>query len=440
MSIFNAGDLTLGDVLVYDDDTIFLTATKSGASYILKSTDKGRTFSIVWTGTEAYSVASLFKTKAGSILVGCKLRRILRSTDKGVTWDIVQTGGTGAEYREFSQANRNPNSTTPYVYCAPYGAGGIGGEKSLMRSDDDGATWSIIYTITEDTDHIHGVFASHLMDGVVYLTTGDTYYRILKSTDSGTTFTIMASYVYGCDIRETGKYRFINSDIANSFSYLYRSSDDADWTRVNFGRPSGYTLWNTMHYDERGFLIYGDNGFGYLNQGGGGLWISEDEGDTWYEYLKGVDVGGIDVSDDGFIYVITRGGWTGARLLRVPLPQRNTMNPDQSYIRLFKSGYRTAGTYYSQEIRTYGLKTLYIEIERGGDVPNTLDAKLQFLMPTGEEHGLQWVDEGTAWTQMTADGAKQVKKLVDPPPIIRLACTVGGAGSVTFLSWFIGSG
>jgi len=300
-----------------DEDTIVVTT----AYRVFVSRDRGRTWKDVLF-IHPYVIERLHVTREGTLLVGAGYGRIYRSEDLGNTWSVV------LNLNDPNVTFRTSSEQVGYIFFGAYGLTGANAGK-LFRSTDDGRTWTQVLDVVSGWGerHLHAVHASRMWPGHVYATTGDTYYYLLRSTDWGATWS---------EYSPTGWSRHSVVSLAESHSHLFTGGDvlpfvvgrirrDVEEFEVVLNGHYGFCWFDNLKVDDRGYVIAGESNY-ELNRALGSLWLSPDEGDSWFEYARfpGLGVNSIDVSPDGFIYVaiVAR---TGSMLVRLPLPSRTEL-------------------------------------------------------------------------------------------------------------------
>jgi BNR/Asp-box repeat. len=300
-------------VRVVDEDTIVVT---SGYKVFI-SRDHGRTWKTVFSTDKL--IDRLHVTRSGTILVGTVGGVIHRSEDLGETWTTV------LNLNDDNVSFRSSAEIGDYIFFAAYGDGPNAGK--LFRSADDGKTWVVVLdaVATYGERHLHAVTVSRKDIGYVYVTTGDTYHYLLRSTDWGSTWS---------EYTPTGWKRYSVTSLAESHSHLFLGGDvepflvgrirrDTEAYEAVLSGHDGYCWFDSLKFDERGYVLAGEYHY-ELSRATGSLWVSPDEGDSWFEYARfpGAGIHSIDVSPDGYIYITV---WIhfGHYLVRIPLPSRS---------------------------------------------------------------------------------------------------------------------
>ena len=113
--------------------------------------------------------------------------RIYRSQDGGNNWDVVKTIIGGGCAIHWSIASDDQGR----LYVGEYGPTGINQSKRVWKSIDQGDTWEVIFTADNvEGVHIHRVAIDPYTNDV-WITQGDEFEGIYRSTDEGLNFHLM---------------------------------------------------------------------------------------------------------------------------------------------------------------------------------------------------------------------------------------------------------
>lgn len=268
-------------VLYYAGNGICLAGyTDSAGGRIMRSADYGVTWTTVHTGVEigVLCFASIRGTDdiiAGTKRSGTSNMRVWRSPDHGQTWAF------------FSEiASPNENSIAAIVTCASPGVFLLGGGGPYVSSDgvifkttDFGATWTLVRTMVRDA--LYGSGCSHgvdLGDGVYYFGPWRYDKPITRTTDEGDSWTNV--YPQDGSLNASAKLALAGHGVAGASSRkLYKTTDYAlTWNDIGVTIP--YDIGNIVYCN--GLCLLGPQ-----FSGGGRLYKSEDDGETWEQLSNG---------------------------------------------------------------------------------------------------------------------------------------------------------
>lgn len=171
------------------------------AKRVRKTVDGG----ITWTLVSSYNTpvvelgynAAFLKLASGALIAVSNQSplHILRSADDGATWSDVYT--MSANKTVLGPQSWCQDATTGYIYLGEYTLTATETVINVLRSTDDGATWSVFQTFDGPGStgalkmkHIHGVQYDSV-DARVWLSAGDGTYPgagIYRMNDGGTAF------------------------------------------------------------------------------------------------------------------------------------------------------------------------------------------------------------------------------------------------------------
>ena len=164
----------------------------TGAALLLSSTadDNIAIGATVSTTNMVKDVISLLVTSGGSVLAGLRDDgEIWRSTDNAVTYSLVYTFASGIDVTTIIE--------TPNYIFANVTAGHVSGSDSLVRSNTDGASWSLV-TMPASTYSVqfiyYGTFSNRLW--VANLTSLGGLQLFYSTDDGGSWTTISLSVLY----------------------------------------------------------------------------------------------------------------------------------------------------------------------------------------------------------------------------------------------------
>lgn len=248
-----------------------LEVTPSGAvlagtqgQHIFRSNDAGGT----WTNVQGASVldfaVNLNGTSGVSLFSGGVDTGVLRSTDDGATWSDANIGIDDLEINS--------------VAVVPNGSGGsnilAGSYSGIYRSTNDGAWWEHI-----DPRQMPLDWAVIPNGSGGYKIFGGGHGGVWQSTDYGATWTSagLSELVQGMATTSNGAYVFAGGDPFG----VYRSADaGASWTLVNNGLT-----------DLRIFALLSSGGSNLFAAGAGGVYLSTDNGANWTSVGSGLTTG-----------------------------------------------------------------------------------------------------------------------------------------------------
>ncbi len=142
-----------------------------------------------------------YETMYGASIVGCK---VMRSSDNGATWSAPVTSVDGVD-KNWIAADQTMGPYANYVYTCMTAGSGRG---NFARSTDFGATWQTTFTPTTQT--LPGMMVAvgpntmggnNISGGCVYVVTHSGsnaagIYTFYRSTDGGVNFSLMSSQQY----------------------------------------------------------------------------------------------------------------------------------------------------------------------------------------------------------------------------------------------------
>jgi hypothetical protein len=194
-------------------------ATVGGTRGIAKSTDGGKT----WTIKQAFASGTVqsrcnFIDQQGNIYFSTEISNaqaiLYRSTDDGENWTAVLTADSSALWRIAQQSNG-------VMYVNEYSIGASDANElyayRILKSVDNGVTWTLFYTAPEQTSpgdkdgirHIHGVWCDS--NNRLYMGMGDP------------TFDEPATHAY--ELNADGTLGTLISDDDNGFTAMLEADD-----------------------------------------------------------------------------------------------------------------------------------------------------------------------------------------------------------------------
>ena len=194
------GNKTVGEMLQHPTNhQILLAATNGG---IFRSTDLGNN----WSLTQVGNFKDIdFKPNDPNIVYAAAGADFYRSADNGVTWTQITSGLTGGQRGTIDVTPANPD----YVYFVPSNSGS--GFKGLYRSTDAGLTFSTRSTTPNILDWScdgSGTGGQGWYDLSLAVDPGNPEIifvggvNIWRSTNGGTTWSIVGHWYGGCSVAE----------------------------------------------------------------------------------------------------------------------------------------------------------------------------------------------------------------------------------------------
>jgi photosystem II stability/assembly factor-like uncharacterized protein len=320
---------------------------------ILRSTDGGGSWRAINAGINNASVLSLATDAHGALLAGVA-GGVYRSTDRGITWS---GGSTDTVVHPYWITNRVMSVLYLMAPSDSIIVAGTG-EGQIVRSVDNGVTWSAVQSVYGG-ETIDATGAARALNGDLYIA-----YQldgILRSTDIGLTWNRLpdtaAATLYDSEAFTVDGMNSIYT--IGLFQLLYRSDDGGiSWTLLP--RPDSTDRYRYVSADPGGRLhiaavsgkLFGSDDRGntwrFENQFPGPvenmsyvrgetfaiadsvIYRSPDQGDTWQRYdagLESLKVSSVTISPDGFAYAGTAGSGVYRSAQRVmdvrEKPERN---------------------------------------------------------------------------------------------------------------------
>jgi photosystem II stability/assembly factor-like uncharacterized protein len=270
--LFNAR-LAMGD-----DGTLFAAI----GTVVERSDDGGQTWTHLPGLPLAFQIASLAVSpnfaEDGVVVVGGDYtnNQIIRSADGGKTWQVVFDGASLEGTSDVVALAFSPDFASNGTLYAWLQYGG------LLRSTDGGLSWSLAYNDQERRYYGQTLLVSPTGDRL-YLGALDGY--VLVSKDNGQTWLEVGSNVPDTRVWSSALalspegVLFLGTDIG-----VYRTLDGGQtWTRASTGlalRQDG-----AAPQSVRALHFSGGHLYAALSQGG--LFVSDDQGQTWRSTLTG---------------------------------------------------------------------------------------------------------------------------------------------------------
>jgi len=154
------GRIIIGVTNVTDNTSEIYISDDYGKSWVLKYTD-------AYAGNR-YRCA--FISRKGTIFMGGETYSA-RSTDNGDTWERM----TDPNIAPFTLMNFTEDKEGN-VYACQHG-------KKILKSSDEGVTWTEVYDVTAEDDHLHGCEYDRYRDKF-WIATGDTNYKLIRLSNT----------------------------------------------------------------------------------------------------------------------------------------------------------------------------------------------------------------------------------------------------------------
>jgi hypothetical protein len=229
---------------------------------VYKSSDQGSTWTYVSTlpGSQPTYIEEMYCTSNDTLLAVDGYQGIqgyiYRSTDYGKTWTTPYT---------FLDINETAwgffEDTNGQIYAPVYSSGSTQGlHDRLLRSTDDGATWQTIAYWGTNYRHCHGIYVNPY-NGYIYQALGDgPLLALMRSKDNGTTWTNLDTKHLWSAITSQGNSNTIYLGEDDTNSSLWKFTDDGSTNFnptivYNFGNNSGGYFW--WFQNVSGKLVFG---------------------------------------------------------------------------------------------------------------------------------------------------------------------------------------
>jgi len=350
-------------IVILPSNYVFIGSSQDG---IFISKDNGDTWNMIsLTPGDVDVLDMVYDNRTDKIITGCQGSGILVGSQGGSSWrfyndglhhgsifslsmtDHLYAAGWGMGLSRLQLDNMNWKSITydlpsfktasvtvkpGYVFAATQFDG-------LHRLPETGSSWT---DITNGLAHPQVIFVYAASDGVLFAQTG-TVYHFYRSTDNGATWTEIFGGDYNssvrCMIGKTSSGYYFAGTVGNG---ILRSTDGLNWTAVNEGLSnlginsleisidhkrlfagtddglytSDYTgvSWTKMNTPLSGSVktvVINYTGTLFIGYTNNGVYLSEDNGDTWQEYNNGLQlrrVHALKFDSDNYLYAAISGG------------------------------------------------------------------------------------------------------------------------------------
>ncbi len=304
---------------------------------ILSTFDGGNSWNFNNVGLNASYVYSMVRNSSGDLFVGTYGGGVYMSTDDGGTWNPA--GAIASSVRALALA------PSGYIFA--------GTDYGCFYSTDNGANWlqtslvdSVVYSLTVDPS------------GRILAGTGDGLYVTSNNGGTWTQSGISGSEVYSTVVAPSGWIFagtnhgiYLSSDNGSSwnqnsyFQYVSVHSLAVDFSGKIYAGESGsvyasidsgasWPLMTSFYAGNYNILSLAFDSGGYLyagTGGGGGVYISSDDGTTWAQEnqgLKNTTATAFTFDASGYVYVATGGGG----VLRSATPIVNVLPPPEPFL------------------------------------------------------------------------------------------------------------
>lgn len=219
---------------------------------LFRSTDNGESWTLL---NNQISYETVFALPGGEILLGTT-EGIKRSSDNGQSWQLVSGGtdaGGGFAY--------NPFNGDVYTWSGYTPSGEL---STLLRSSDQGLTWSVALQVPE----LNGDQMAFSPNGTIFL--GARNY-IWRSFDNGTTWTNLDAFFQD-------SYREVMIAVTNTGRLFAH-----EWYISKYSDDNGDT-WHPLVDDyDNNFDNFSSDGAGkiFARRGDGSLYFTENNGASW---------------------------------------------------------------------------------------------------------------------------------------------------------------
>jgi len=210
--------------------TIFyasVVAPGGGQSGVLKSTNSGVSWNYVYTNSASTSIAC---SSDGVIVYSADLGNgLLKSTDSGSTWNYIVQAGQPLPNNPLPGYPTNPEGSGPFFPGYDFGnvyqiACDSTGNNLIMTTNaaaviytsaDGGTTWANVYVIPSysTNPYLPTRVASNTNGSVLYAVFNNEDQNIYKSTDNGTSWTLVNTYGI------SGPYAGLTTNITGDFLF-----------------------------------------------------------------------------------------------------------------------------------------------------------------------------------------------------------------------------
>jgi photosystem II stability/assembly factor-like uncharacterized protein len=256
-------DGTVRGIHFLDENTGWIS---NSTGKIFKTTDGGASGGVIYD--IGSTTATIYEVKFIDANYGYAIStagRVLKTTNGGTNWDLIQTASTENLFGLGILGVNSATVTTPVL---------IGGDVGqIVVSLDDGATWDL-KSSSVSNDIIHRLWFPSEVTGYTVggsITTGNAYGDILKTTNSGLTWTKLA---FDPGYRTYSVF-FHNDNVGyvgvRGPTGVHKTTNGGDvWTQLNTGTGTATSIvYDIKFFDENlGFAMYSSGQVARTTDGG----------------------------------------------------------------------------------------------------------------------------------------------------------------------------
>jgi hypothetical protein len=277
----NNGTALQGIATSSNGTTIYVSLYPSGTSLggVIKSTNSGVSFSTIsyLTSSNVTSVSSVACSSDGSVVYACQLGTALyKSTDSGSTWSVIQSNQSLPN----TYPGGNPEVSAGYSFANVYkiscdSTGSIllmttNYAATVYRSADGGTTWTDVYVFPNYKTNANSPSPVSLNTNgsILYAacsnTATDTDYYIYKSTNNGSTWSVMNAL----GALTTSPFSSISTNLTGDFVYVISAPGGQNQLNIIYETHSvnaafagsGYIYIAVSSYNNGNNIAMTDNG------------------------------------------------------------------------------------------------------------------------------------------------------------------------------------
>jgi Photosynthesis system II assembly factor YCF48 len=269
------GDSTVWSMAANATTLIVGMRTEAGA---FRSVDNGTTWSATSLNNRAVRPILSFNNV---FFAGTNFGTIVRSVDNGLTWTEINS------WLEMNLARFNAGQAKLYprafialgsvLFASANTEGQTTYEKVIMRSLDNGTTWTLVHTA--DTPLAVSITSFAVLGRSVYAAFGNTEAGILRSNDNGMTWNKLTATLPSSAQTITSNQTTL---LAATNNAVYRSSDSgATWQAATVQPPTGAGIT---------CLVVGNGTTFFAGTYNSGVFRSDDNGWAWQPLNPGMTI------------------------------------------------------------------------------------------------------------------------------------------------------